>query len=145
MVRHRHPVRGFSCDDGFFDVIGTCVSGSGFEEILFQSGLCGSGSISGLISVKYYNRCWVMHEAFSEALHRLCRERFIVETPTAIETSAKDKIVEVNVKEFIEKDEVLQFVETYQNQINRCLQGEFGKTPQFWSQYISLVDRQYFF
>ena len=33
--------------------IGTKVAGSGFEEILFQSGLCGSGSIKGILSGKH--------------------------------------------------------------------------------------------
>ena len=29
--------------------------------------------------------------------------------------------------------------------MSKCMQGEFGKTPQFWSQYMSLVDRQHLF
>ena len=40
-----------------FGIIATFISGSGFEEILYQSGLCTSASINTLLSGKHYNRC----------------------------------------------------------------------------------------
>ena len=54
----------------FFGIIGSFFKGSGFEEMIFQLGLCTSGSIKSLISGKQYNRCWSIHESFSEALWR---------------------------------------------------------------------------
>ena len=45
-----HAMMAFFCDISCF------VSGSGFEDILFQAGLCSSGSIAGLLSGKHYNR-----------------------------------------------------------------------------------------
>lgn len=58
----------------FFAVIGRFVEGSGFEDVIFQAGLCSSGSITGVMSGKHYNRCWLVHEAFSEVLERLFTE-----------------------------------------------------------------------
>ena len=55
----------------YFEAIGRFVSGSGFEDILFQAGLCSTGSLNGLLSGKHYNCCWLLHESFSEALIRL--------------------------------------------------------------------------
>ena len=66
-----HAMMAFFCDISCF------VSGSGFEDILFQAGLCSSGSIAGLLSGKHYNRNWLLHEAFSEALERLFEEQYI--------------------------------------------------------------------
>ena len=40
----------------FFGSIGKFVTGSGFEEIVYQAGLCTSGSMNGLLSGKHYNR-----------------------------------------------------------------------------------------
>lgn len=40
----------------FFGSIGKLMTGSGFEEIVYQAGLCTSGSMTGLISGKHYNR-----------------------------------------------------------------------------------------
>ena len=39
-----------------FGSIRKFVTGSGFEEIVDQAGLCTSGSMTGLLSGKHYNR-----------------------------------------------------------------------------------------
>ena len=41
----------------FFGVIGRLVSGSGFEDVLFQAGHCTSGSINGAISGSIVTDC----------------------------------------------------------------------------------------
>ena len=40
----------------FFGSIGKLANGSGFEEIVYQDGLCTSGSTNWLLSGKHYNR-----------------------------------------------------------------------------------------
>ena len=52
----------------FFAVIGKLTSGSGFEDIIFQHGTHSSGSLNGVISGSHYNRNWIVHALFSEAL-----------------------------------------------------------------------------
>ena len=61
-----------------------------FEEILFQAGLYGSGSIKGLISGKD-NHCWLLHESFSEALERLFLQQYIPEVPAMIQEFAQEQ------------------------------------------------------
>ena len=39
-----------------FNIIGTIVAGSRFEDIIFQAGLCASGSLNGVMKGKHYNR-----------------------------------------------------------------------------------------
>ncbi|KAG1677183.1 hypothetical protein GQR58_013978 [Nymphon striatum] len=53
-----------------FAVLGKFVEGSGFEEIVFQSGEAQTGTIRGILSGKHYNRAWSTHEAFAEAIDR---------------------------------------------------------------------------
>ena len=65
----------------FFAVIGNFLNGSGFEEVIFQTDLCSSGSIKGVISGKQYNRCWMTHEVFIEALECLFLQQYIGEIP----------------------------------------------------------------
>ena len=57
-------------------VIGNIVAASGFEDVVFQSGLCTSGSVQGI-------RTWVIHSAVSEAMERLLLNRFSSETGTS--------------------------------------------------------------
>ena len=67
-----------------FAVMRKLISGSGFEEIIFQSGLCSSGSLNGVVSGTHYNKCWTLHCHLAEALERLLCERFLTthdETP----------------------------------------------------------------
>ena len=52
------------------------VAVSGFEDVLFQAGLCSSGCISRVMSGKHYNRCFRVHETLAEALERRFIERF---------------------------------------------------------------------
>ena len=42
-------------------VIGDIIRGSGWEDIVFQSGLCSSGSLLGILNGSHYNRAWNVH------------------------------------------------------------------------------------
>ncbi len=126
----------------FFGVIGKYVAGSGFEDILFQTSLCSSGSITGVLSGKHYNRCWTVHEAFSEALERLFLERFMSDMPDSIKEYSKSPPEVSGVPPIIHEDDVKEYLTQYQSKILRCLNGDFGRTPQYLAQYMILVDRQ---
>ena len=64
---------------GFFGNIGKLVSGSGLEDVLYQSNLCTSGGIKGVISGKHYNRSCDVHECFAEAVDMLFCEEYLPE------------------------------------------------------------------
>ena len=123
-------------------VIGRLVSGSGFEEVLFQAGLCSPGSINRVISGKNYDRCWLAHEAFSEALERLFQERFLPSIPENVTEFAQCPPGTSNVQQILDDENVAKYVVSYETQKLKCLNGDFGKTPQFWASYMNLVDRQ---
>jgi len=55
------------------------VSSSGFEDVIFQSNVCSSGSLNGVLSASLYNKAWNVHEVMSEALERLLLKRFLVQ------------------------------------------------------------------
>ena len=40
-----------------FGVIGKLIAGSGFEDVIFQSNVCASGSLEGVLAGSHYNRC----------------------------------------------------------------------------------------
>ncbi|CAB4039093.1 Hypothetical predicted protein [Paramuricea clavata] len=97
----------------FFDVSGCLVSGSGFKDILFQSGLCSSESIAGLLSGKHYNRNWLLHEAFSEALERLFEEQYIPEVPKMLVKFAESPPGTVDVEDLLFNATVKAYLEHY--------------------------------
>ena len=44
-----------------FGVIGKLIAGSGFEDVVFQSGVCSTGSLNGVLPGSHYNRAWIVH------------------------------------------------------------------------------------
>ena len=56
--------------------LGKLLRCSGFEEILVESGICASGSISKVMSGKHYNRAMRVHKLTLEALERLLFKKF---------------------------------------------------------------------
>ena len=126
----------------FFRIIGLFVEGSGFEDAIFQSGLCSSGSISGVMNGRHYNRCWLIHEAFSEALERLFLEQYLPTIPENVEKFAQSAPEAMRWPDIQNDDAFKEFAHQYKALKVKCLSGEFGKTPQFWAKYMKLVDCQ---
>ena len=125
----------FHTMQAFFGIIGLYISGSGFEDVIFQLGLCQPGSMTALIKGKHYNQAWLIHESFAEALSRMFIEKYI----------STDVIENINT-ELVNPNDLLQdpgnkaFLQSYIKAMRNGLDGDFGKTVQFWMKYILLVD-----
>ena len=124
-----------------FGVIGKLVTESGFEDVIFQAGVCSSGSLQGVLAGSHYNRAWIVHSAFSEALERLLFERFLEDCKKTLPTLFfQTDVTNLNIEEIIDKQfffsECLEFKEKVRS-------GDLGKTPQFWLLlYIDLMEIQ---
>ena len=55
----------FHSMQALFGVIGSHVSGSGFEDIIYQLGLYQPGTMKALLKGKHYNQAWMIHEAYA--------------------------------------------------------------------------------
>ena len=55
------------------------LSGSSFEDIVFQNGMMKSGCIKGVLSWSDYNHAWIVHNVMFKALQRLLLTRFLTE------------------------------------------------------------------
>ena len=54
-----------------FGTVGKMMRGSGFSEIIIESGICASGSLNRVMSGKHFNRALRVHKLLFEALERL--------------------------------------------------------------------------
>ena len=126
----------------FFGMMGKLVKGSGFEDTIYQADMCTSGSVNGVLSGKHYNNAWKIHECFAEAIDRQFRAKY-VEVPQSlcIKLKLNEKIESTETNKIINSDEMKDYIEVYEVQKNKCLQGEFGKTPQFWMMYVRAFER----
>ena len=117
-----------------FSILGLLIKGSGFEEIVFQSGLSTSGSLNGVLAGSHYNLCWKVHEQFAEALELLLYRRFLEDTSLE-DNFTRNKIVDAsegNEYPLLSDSLINDILKQFQAYKERVRLGEFGKTAQFW-------------
>ena len=121
-----------------FSIIGMLIQGSGFEDIIFQSGMSSTGSLNGVLSGSHYNRCWRIHQHFIEALERLLFERFIRESDKSLADSLAQLDVDFKaatdgfIADVTEKEGFLTVQKEYLEYKEKIQSGDLGKTSQFW-------------
>ena len=127
----------------FIQVIGSLVKNSGFEDIVYQSGLCTSGSLLGVLAGSHYNRAWVVHLNVSEALERLMLTRFLVEVKPKLPNWLEDYVVAPS-RTLDSKllDQMDIFYSQYQQFREKVRLGGIGKTAQFWMIYMDMMKDQ---
>lgn len=60
----------------YLGVLGKMMSGSGFEDIIIEAGICASGSIDQVLRGKHYNRAMRVHKLMYEALEHILLHSF---------------------------------------------------------------------
>ena len=123
----------------FFGIIGTFISGSGFEEILYQSGLCTCGSINTLLSGKHYNRCWYVQEIRNDALERLFIRQYLQEYEQLVNNLQCLKGTDGMKENIFNNDAIALLIEKYQQLKKKGLKGKLGETAQYWLIYMEMV------
>ena len=130
-----------------FGVLGKVISGSGFEDVIFQSGLCSSGSLRGVVSGSHYNRCWTVHSHLAETLERLLFERFLTtidEIPKVLEERPPCRDVKEYFEKLVEDESIHELLEQYMKFEEDVRSGIHGKTSQFWLlYYIDIMRNQH--
>ena len=122
----------------FFDVIGRFISCSGFEDIVYQLGLCQPGSMNAMIKGKHYNQAWLIHEMFAEAIVRIFMEKHLPEAPAKL-----TDINNENVSDAFSDVEIEKYLQQYNEIEKKGLNGDYGLTPQYWLRYVNFVDNQH--
>ena len=116
----------------FFGNVGKFVCSSGFQDIVYQAGMCSEGAIKKVLSGKAYNSCWRIYEIVAEAINRLFEKANINLSPSnkntlekKIRNEEEDHESKLNSKEF------KSYYQSYFELKKKSLSGEFGATTQF--------------
>ena len=64
----------------YMGALGKIMAGSGFEDILIESGICASGTVEKVLSGNHYNLALRVHQHMSDAvehmlLHEFCESK----------------------------------------------------------------------
>ena len=137
-------IREFHITMAFFEAIGTFIDGCGLTTILIEAELLGCGSeLDMVINGKIYNRCKKLQISAALSLEILEFQFFLETKNCTINDDIKQYFVtlqnnqldDMTVNNSSDNDLIEQFLDFHKE----VLQGYYGKTAQFYSQYINLI------
>ena len=70
----------FHINCALFKALGKTLEGSGFEEIVLESGMCSSGSMNGIMAGKHYYCAMTVHKLNLEIMEKLLLKQFLIKT-----------------------------------------------------------------
>lgn len=132
----------------YFKAVGKIISDCGLTNVMVESGLLANGSVNGFLDGKHFNRCKRLHPLVALGLEILHFRSFLQKN----NTSLTDEIIQevqrqqnCKISSFhIENEELKDLMNDYGIYKQQCLNGEFGKTQQFYLIYINLIHREAF-
>ena len=136
----------FHIELSYYKAIGKFISESGMPYILVESGLLASGSLSGFLEGKNYNRCRRIHELTAIALQTWHFEAFLDRLDGEI---TKEEIAvllrSINSEEegsFISSipEEINELFRKYERYSQLTHSGKHGPLAKYWMIYISKID-----
>lgn len=134
----------------YLKMVGKKMAGSGFSDILLESGLMSSGSLEGVTSGKNYSRAIHCHKAMVEALERLLLQSFDTTRNTERrlgdnpETKEKlDKLLKDRNKDSLavvmDDPNFHSYLAEYSEFRAGVKKGDLGKTAMFWVSYMDHI------
>lgn len=127
----------------YFKAIGKVIMDCGLTNVMVQSNLLASGSVSGFLEGKHFNRCKRLHPLMAVGLEILHFRSFLEMNNTVVTDQIVDEITRLRASSIstltIENEELNDLLNNYNIYKQQTLNGEFGKTPQFYLIYINLV------
>ena len=98
--------------------------------------------MKGILSGKHYNKTWLVNECFAEAVDRLFCDKYVsLSQPLEVKIKTMSEINLEALDPISESEEMKSYAQAYAKAKKECRDGKYGKTPQFWMQYLNAVER----
>ena len=120
------------------------MKGSGFTDILIESGLMSVGSMKGVVSGKNYSRSINCHNVMAEAIERMLLLKYRDDTRSELKPKNSQSEMRRTVNHFvtnrdnesleivINEPTFVELLEKYSVFRAGVSEGSLGKTAQFW-------------
>lgn len=137
---------GFHIQIAFFKPLGKYIDCCGIENIIIESNIIAAGSVNGIISGKHFNRCRRVYTLLSAALQSLHFKLFLKQSHLqSVEDIHEDLIFIVNNQTNPTEGPLLSplltiYIEEYKIFSEATLNGEHGKTAQYFMRYIFIMN-----
>ncbi|CAG9834603.1 unnamed protein product [Diabrotica balteata] len=128
----------------YFKAIGKVINDCGLSTIMVESEMIANGSVSSFIEGKHFNRCKRLHPMMALGLQIMHFRSFLTHKNIQISEDITEEIARLQNCQtfsfFIHNDSLKELFEEYAIYEQQTLNGEHGKTAQFYMIYIKLVD-----
>lgn len=135
---------GFHIMMAYFKALGKFIDECGLSHIMVESGLLASGSVNGFLSGKHFNRCKRLHPLVAVGLETLLFEEFLKKENRTITVPIIEVIKQLQLKTLsnleIANITLKHLLNDYLKYKAATLNGDFGKTAQFYAMYINFVN-----
>ncbi|GFX58424.1 hypothetical protein TNCV_320061 [Trichonephila clavipes] len=127
----------------YFKAIGKVINDCGLTTIMVESEMLASGSVSSFIEGKHFNRCKRLHPIVALGLQIMHFRFFLTSKNIQISAEIEDEIKRLQSCQsssfFIHNRSLKELCNDYAIYEQQTLNGERGKTAQFYMIYIKLV------
>lgn len=128
----------------YFKAVGKVISDCGLTNVMVESGLLANGSVNGFLDGKHFNRCKRLHPLVALGLEILHFKSFLEMSNTSVTDDMIEELHRLQnckISSFnIEHEELNELINNYRIYKQRSLNGEYGKTQQFYVIYINLIN-----
>ncbi|XP_046608971.1 uncharacterized protein LOC124299714 isoform X2 [Neodiprion virginianus] len=127
----------------YFKAIGKVISDCGLTTVMVESSLLANGSVNGFLDGKHFNRCKRLHPLVALGLEILHFKSFLQNDNITLTEDIIDEVkrlqnCKISLFE-IENDGLKELMNNYGIYKQQTLNGEHGKTSQFYLIYINLI------
>lgn len=127
----------------YFKAIGKVISDCGLTNVMVESSLLANGSVNGFLDGKHFNRCKRLHPLVALGLEILHFKSFLYDnniTLTDDIINEVERLQNCEISSFeIENENLREMMNNYGIYKQQTLNGEHGKTSQFYLIYINLI------
>lgn len=129
----------------YFKAVGKFIAGCGLMNVAVDSGLLASGSVELFLAGKHFNRCKRIHPIMSLGLEMMNFQLFLESKNIIIGDVLRAELLNFNkgrlsLTAVLENQEMSELMNSYFAHREACLNGEFGKTVQFYTTYINFIN-----
>lgn len=135
----------------YMKAVGKKMAGSGLAEVFLEAGMIGSGSLTGVMSGKHYERALHCHTVMLECLERLLLDQFVKhqgadDLKSLMSNEVVEKLSSLGIHldkealETVSTDPALQeLMKKFSAFRQETTKGQLGKTAQLWLSYMEHI------
>lgn len=128
----------------YFKALGKVIIDCGLPNVMVQSNMLAMGSLNGFLEGKHFNRCKRLHPLMAMGLEILHYKSFLEKKNIVFTDLMVQEVTRLGtcpISSFkIQNEELDELLNDYNIYKEQTLNGELGKTAQFYLIYVNLVN-----